>query len=41
MVGVAGDGDFQQTIQELALAAELGVPIVIACLNNTGWTLDP
>lgn len=37
VVGLAGDGDLQQTIQELALAAELGVPIVIACLNNTGW----
>ena len=37
VVGFAGDGDLQQTIQELALAAELGVPIVIACLNNTGW----
>lgn len=37
VVGFAGDGDLQQTIQELALAAELGLPIVIACLNNTGW----
>lgn len=37
VVGFAGDGDLQQTIQELALASELGVPIVIACLNNTGW----
>jgi acetolactate synthase-1/2/3 large subunit len=25
------------TVQELALAAELGVPIVLACLNNSGW----
>jgi acetolactate synthase I/II/III large subunit len=37
VVGFAGDGDLQQTIQELALASELGVNIVIACLNNTGW----
>jgi len=37
VIGFAGDGDLQQTIQELALAAELGVGIVIACLNNTGW----
>jgi acetolactate synthase-1/2/3 large subunit len=37
VIGFAGDGDLQQTIQELALAAELGSDIVIACLNNTGW----
>jgi len=37
VIGFAGDGDLQQTIQELAVAAEIGVPIVIACLNNTGW----
>lgn len=37
VIGFAGDGDLQQTIQELAVAAELGTPIVIACLNNTGW----
>ncbi len=37
VVGFAGDGDLQQTIQELAMAAELSAPIVIACLNNTGW----
>ena len=37
VIGFAGDGDLQQTIQELALASELGVGIVIACLNNTGW----
>ena len=37
VVGFAGDGDLQQTVQELAMASELGVPIVIACLNNTGW----
>ncbi len=37
VIGFAGDGDLQQTIQELALASELGVGIVIVCLNNTGW----
>ncbi|MFN8160826.1 MAG: thiamine pyrophosphate-binding protein [Solirubrobacterales bacterium] len=37
VVGFAGDGDLQQTIQELALAAELGVGVIVACLNNTGW----
>jgi acetolactate synthase-1/2/3 large subunit len=37
VIGLAGDGDLMQTVQELHLAAELGVPIVIACLNNAGW----
>ena len=37
VIGFAGDGDLQQTVQELAVAAETGVPIIIACLNNTGW----
>ena len=37
VVGFAGDGDLQQTIQELAVAAETGAGIIIACLNNTGW----
>jgi thiamine pyrophosphate-dependent acetolactate synthase large subunit-like protein len=36
-VGLAGDGDLLQTVQELHLAAELGVPIIVACLNNAGW----
>ena len=37
VIGFAGDGDLQQTVQELAVASETGVPIIIACLNNTGW----
>ena len=37
VVGFAGDGDLQQTIQELAVAAETGAAVIIACLNNTGW----
>jgi acetolactate synthase-1/2/3 large subunit len=37
VVALAGDGDLMQTVQELHLAAELGVPIIIACLNNAGW----
>ena len=37
VVALAGDGDLMQTIQELHLAAELGVPIIVACLNNAGW----
>jgi len=37
VVGFAGDGDLQQTIQELAVAAETRAAVIIACLNNTGW----
>ena len=37
VIALAGDGDLLQTVQELHLAAELGVPVVIACLNNAGW----
>ena len=37
VVAFAGDGDTLMTVQELALAAELGVPVVICILNNTGW----
>lgn len=37
VIGFAGDGDLQQTIQELAVAAETGAAVIIACLNNTGW----
>lgn len=37
VVALAGDGDLLQTVQELHLAAELGIPIIIACLNNAGW----
>ena len=37
VIGLAGDGDLMQTVQELHLAAELGIDIVIACLNNSGW----
>ena len=37
VVAFAGDGDTLMTVQELALAAELGVAIVVCVLNNTGW----
>jgi acetolactate synthase-1/2/3 large subunit len=38
VVGVAGDGDFLMSIQELALVAQLDLPIVYLVLNNIGWT---
>ena len=38
VVGVAGDGDFLMSIQELALVAQLDLPIVYLVMNNTGWT---
>jgi len=38
VVGVAGDGDFLMTIQELALAVQLGIDVVYLVMNNAGWT---
>jgi len=37
VVGVAGDGDFMMTMEELATAVQYEVPVVIAILNNCGW----
>jgi acetolactate synthase I/II/III large subunit len=38
VVGVAGDGDFLMSIQELALVAQLDLPVVYLVMNNIGWT---
>jgi acetolactate synthase-1/2/3 large subunit len=38
VVGVAGDGDFLMTLQELALAVQLGLNVVYLVMNNAGWT---
>jgi acetolactate synthase-1/2/3 large subunit len=37
VVGLAGDGDFLMTIQELATAAQLGLPVTYVVANNAGW----
>jgi acetolactate synthase-1/2/3 large subunit len=37
VLGIAGDGDFLQTMQELATAALLDAPVVFVVLNNSGW----
>ena len=37
VIGIAGDGDFLQTVQELAAAELLGIPVVFVVLNNSGW----
>jgi acetolactate synthase-1/2/3 large subunit len=37
VVGVAGDGDFLQTMQEMAMAAIEGVAAVFLIMNNQGW----
>lgn len=37
VVGVAGDGDFLMTLQELAVAVENDIPVVYTVLNNSGW----
>ncbi len=37
VLAVCGDGDFLQTMQELASAAMLGVPVCTVVLDNSGW----
>lgn len=37
VVGIAGDGDFLQTMQEMATAAIEDIPAVFLVMNNCGW----
>ena len=37
VVAVCGDGDFLQTMQEMAVAAMLDLPLLVVVLNNCGW----
>ena len=37
VVGIAGDGDFMQTMQELAVPAMLDLPVLFVVMNNQGW----
>ncbi len=37
VVGIAGDGDFLQTMQEIAVAAMHDLPVLFVVLNNAGW----
>jgi acetolactate synthase-1/2/3 large subunit len=37
VVAICGDGDFLQTMQELAAAAMLGTPVCTVVLDNSGW----
>jgi len=37
VLAVCGDGDFLQTMQELASAVMLGVPVCVVVLDNSGW----
>src|SRR5205814_2849584 len=37
VVAIGGDGSFMQTMQELAAAAMLDVPVVMVVLDNSGW----
>jgi acetolactate synthase-1/2/3 large subunit len=37
VLAIAGDGDFLQTMQELASAAMLGTPVCAVVLDNSGW----
>jgi len=37
VLAIAGDGDFLQSMQELATAAMLDVPVCVVILDNSGW----
>jgi acetolactate synthase I/II/III large subunit len=37
VVGCAGDGDFMQTMQEMAVAAMYDLPVLFLVLNNSGF----
>lgn len=37
VLGIAGDGDFMQTMQEMAVAAQLDLPVLYVVLNNCGF----
>jgi len=37
VVGLAGDGDFMMTMQEMATAMQIGAPVVMVVANNQGW----
>jgi len=37
VLAICGDGDFLQTMQELASAVLLGVPVCVVVLDNSGW----
>jgi acetolactate synthase-1/2/3 large subunit len=37
VLGVAGDGDFMASMQEIAVATQKNLPIVYVILNNCGW----
>lgn len=37
VIAIAGDGDFLQTMQEVALAAMWDLPVLFVVLNNAGW----
>ncbi len=37
VVGCAGDGDFMQTMQEMAVAAMYNLPVLFVVLNNSGF----
>jgi acetolactate synthase-1/2/3 large subunit len=37
VLAVCGDGDFLQTMQELAVAAMLDLPVCVVVLDNSGW----
>jgi len=37
VLGIAGDGDFMQTMQEMAVVAQMDLPVLFVVLNNCGF----
>lgn len=37
VAALVGDGDFMMTMQEMATAVQLGLPVVAVVLDNSGW----
>jgi acetolactate synthase-1/2/3 large subunit len=37
VIGIAGDGDFMQTMQEMAVVAQMNLPVLYIVMNNCGF----
>jgi acetolactate synthase-1/2/3 large subunit len=37
VIGIVGDGDFMMTMQELSVAVQYNIPVVMIVANNSGW----
>ena len=37
VLAIAGDGDFMMTMQEMSIARQYDIPVIILVCNNSGW----